>query len=277
MNWIASLMIGALLSAAPPGDSPSSGGESGAPPGALPAAQEPPPFHSADDLLDAVAAADAKVRTLTATIRYETVQALLEDRQVRRGTAVLHISPDRRLKQFRVSFTQFISSRGLEEQSRDYIFDGRYLVERLNDERQFIKREVVRPGQEIDPLAIDGPLPLPIGQSRDSILRRFAAELLDREADEKDRLKGHYRMRLTARNADDDLEIVDLWYDPATLLPGRAVITERSGNTVHVDLAGIVINGDEVSPGDFSTASPPLSEGWRIDVRNLDADERRGG
>lgn len=235
-----------------------------------PKADAPGPITTAEQLLDAVAAADAKIETLRATIRYKTVHALLEDEQIRQGTAVLHISPDRRLKQFRVTFTKFISSRGLEEQSRDYIFDGRYLVERLNEEKQFIKREVVRPGQEIDPLAIDGPLPLPIGQARNAILNRFTAELLDREADETDRLNGHYRVRLTARNAEDDLETVDLWYDPRTLLPGRAVMTERSGNTVHVDLANIAINNGEVDPAEFSTESPPLTEGWRIDVRNLE-------
>lgn len=241
---------------------------SGTPPAATQTA--PAPITTAEQLLDAVAAADAKIETLRATIRYKAVQALLEDEQIRQGTAVLRISPDRRLKQFRVSFTKFISSRGLEEQSRDYIFDGRYLVERLNDEKQFIKREVVRPGQEIDPLAIDGPLPLPIGQAKDAILRRFTAELLERETDEKDRLKGNLRLRLTAKDAQDDLETVDLWYDPDTLLPGRAVMTERGGDTIHVDLASIVINGGEANPADFSTESPPLSEGWRIDIRNLE-------
>lgn len=266
MNLFIATLLAMMLAAGPPPSPPA--GE--APPTPAPPASVAPPITTAEQLLDAVAAADAKIETLRATIRYKTVQALLEDEQIRQGTAVLHISPDRRLKQFRVSFTKFISSRGLEEQSRDYIFDGRYLVERLNDEKQFIKREVVRPGQEIDPLAIDGPLPLPIGQARDAILRRFTAELLDPEADETDRLKGHYRVRLTARNADDDLEMVDLWYDPATLLPGRAIITERSGNTVHVDLANIVINGEAVEPDAFSTESPPLSEGWRIDIRRLE-------
>lgn len=269
MNWTLPLLVLILAAQAPPGDQPDRG-DSPQPARETPPPPAPPAIASAGDLLDAVAAADAKIETLTASIRYETIQALLDDRQVRRGTALLHISPDRRLKRFRVSFTQFISSRGLEEQSRDYIFDGRYLVERLNDEKQFIKREVVRPGQEIDPLAIDGPLPLPIGQSREAILRRFTAELLEREGDESDRLKGHYRLRLTARNADDDLETVDLWYDPATLLPGRALITERGGDSVRVDLVRAKVNSVEVDPAEFSTQSPPLSEGWRIDVRNLE-------
>ncbi len=265
MAWFASILIAIALIAGQP------------PAGA--AATEPPaasePFTTAEQLLDAVAASDAKIDTLHTTIRYETVQDLLDDKQVRKGTAVLHISPDRKLKQFRVSFTQFISSRGLEEQSRDYIFDGRYLVERLNDEKQFIKREVVRPGQEMDPMAIDGPLPLPIGQSRESILKRFTAELLEPESDETSRLKGCYRLRLTARNADDDLEMVDLWYDSQTLLPGRALITERSGDTVQVDLANTKGNQAEVDPAEFSTATPPLEDGWRIDIRLLEDEPAR--
>ncbi|MCC6909072.1 MAG: outer membrane lipoprotein carrier protein LolA [Phycisphaerales bacterium] len=262
MAWFASILFAiALVGAQPPASS-----TAGEPPAATPS------FATAEQLLDAVAASDAKIDTLHTTIRYETVQDLLDDKQVRKGTAVLHISPDRKLKQFRVSFTQFISSRGLEEQSRDYIFDGRYLVERLNDEKQFIKREVVRPGQEMDPMAIDGPLPLPIGQGRESILKRFTAELLEPETDEADRLKGYYRLRLTARNADDDLEMVDLWYDPQTLLPGRALITERGGDTVQVDLANTTINDAEVDPAEFSTESPSLDDGWRIDIRMLEDD-----
>lgn len=259
MTWIASLLLALMLGLTPPAEStPADGAATRA-------------FTTADELLDAVSASDAKINTLQTTIRYETVQALLDDTQVRKGTAVLSISPDRNLKQFRVSFTQFISSRGIEEQSRDYIFDGHYLVERLNEEKHFIKREVVRPGQEIDPLAIDGPLPLPIGQTKAMILKRFTAALLDSEAGEENaRLKGYYRIRLTARRADDDLETVDLWYNPETLLPGRALITQRGGDTVQVDLANTTINNAEVDPALFSTESPSLKDGWRIDIRPLE-------
>ena len=260
MSWFLTSILTLTLSGTPPATV--------AP--APAATATPADINNVDELLDAVNASDAKIKTLRTTIRYETVQALLDDTQVRKGTAVLSISPDRRLKQFRVSFTQYISGRGLESQARDYIFDGRYLVERLNDEKQFIKREVVRPGQEIDPLAIDGPLPLPIGQSKEMILKRFTAAMLECEADEKDRLKGHYRMRLTARNKDDDLETVDLWYDPLTLLPSRALITQRGGDTVRVDLVHTTINDAEVDAAQFSTESPSLADGWRIDIRPLE-------
>lgn len=263
MTWIASLLLALMLGLTPPADS-------------TPAdVAATPAFTTADELLDAVSASDAKINTLQTTIRYETVQALLDDTQVRKGTAVLSISPDRNLKQFRVSFTQFISSRGIEEQSRDYIFDGHYLVERLNEEKHFIKREVVRPGQEVDPLAIDGPLPLPIGQTKALILKRFTATLLDRESSEASaRLAGCYRLRLSARRADDDLETVDLWYHPQTLLPGRALITQRGGDTVQVDLANTTINTAEIKPEEFSTATPSLKDGWRVDIQPLD--ERKG-
>lgn len=267
MSWFLPLILTLTLGATPPAQTPST-----VPPSA-PAATDAPAITTVDELLDAVNASDAKINTLSTTIRYETVQALLDDKQVRRGTAVLSISPDRKLKQFRVSFTQYISERGLEEQSRDYIFDGRYLVERLNDEKQFISREVVRPGQEMDPLAIDGPLPLPIGQSRETILRRFTASMLDREAGENDRLKGDYRMRLTARNKDDDLETVDLWYDPITLLPGRALITQRGGDTVRVDLVNTTINDAKVDAAEFDTKAPPAKDGWRVEIRPMEEDQ----
>lgn len=264
MSWFLPLILMLTLGATPPAT------PSATVPPSTPPSAGAPAINNVDDLLNAVNASDSKINTLSTTIRYETVQALLDDKQVRKGTAVLSISPDRRLKQFRVSFTEFITERGLERQSRDYIFDGRYLVERLNDEKQFLSREVVRPGEEMDPLAIDGPLPLPIGQSRETILKRFTATMLDNEADETDRLKGGYRMRLTARNKADDLETVDLWYDPITLLPGRALITQRGGDTVRVDLVNTTINDADVDPAQFNTKAPPAKDGWRVEIRAME-------
>jgi hypothetical protein len=174
------------------------------------------------------------------------------------------------LREFFVEFTRYQTSRGLEDERRVYIFDGRYLVERLDKEREFIKREIAHEGEAVDPLAIDGPFPLPIGQSRRDIEKRFDAKLLEPESDESDRLTGFVRLHLTARKSSDDLEQIDLWYHPDTLLPGRAIITERGGDIVKVDLSrDITINGS-IDTAIFSTKVPPKSEGWRIDIRNLE-------
>lgn len=233
------------------------------------------PIRTVDELLDALEQADENLQHFTATIRYAKVQGLIGDEQVRKGTVHYRVEPGTGTRQFVISFRQLIIGNALEEEARDFIFDGHWLVERINDEKQFLKREVVRPGEAFDPLSIDGPFPLPIGQKKDDILQRFNAELLPAETE--GRLAGYYRLRLTPRRPGDaeDLEQVDLWYDPATLLPGRAVIVEKGGDQSTVDLAGID-TATAADPAMFDTTTPRPEDGWRIEVSRLnlsDADD----
>ena len=236
-------------------------------------------IQTMDELLDAQTAADAGIQDLIARVRYQTIQGVLGDEQTRLGTVTFRALPDeKRTKQFSIQFRELIASGGIGKESQDWIFDGRYLVERDNDEKDFIKREVVQEGKSIDPLSVDGPFPLPIGQSKESILRRFKAELLPREdragegMQEFARLVGFLRVRLTALRADDDLATVELWYHPESFLPHRAHIVERGGDEKIVDLIEPKVNAG-VDAALFSTATPPLSEGWRIDVQALQRDE----
>jgi len=43
----------------------------------------------------------------------------------------------------------------------------------------FQKRQVVAPGESFDPLSIDGPFPLPLGQKRETVLARFDVKLIE--------------------------------------------------------------------------------------------------
>jgi len=226
-------------------------------------------IETADDLLDALEDADANLQDFSARLKYIKEDVLTTDRQERRGTIHYQVVPESGARQFAVLFTTLqLDERKFEEQ-KDYIFDGRYLVERITKERQFFKREVVRPGEEYDPLSIDGPFPLPIGQKKKAILRRFDTELIT--PDTEGRLKGFYHLKLTARDRTDEgdeLDTVNLWYDPDTLLPAKAVVADKTGDLSIMELAKIESNTG-VKPDVFSTKLPEPRDGWMIEITNL--------
>ena len=215
--------------------------QAGGQPGEPGAAQQQPAdqkIDSADALLDALETADADLRTLTATIRYTRMFALAGDMQVRTGDLAF-ATDDRDMdgdteRMFSIRFNQLIVGDRVENETKDYIFDGSWLVERLPEEKLFAKRQVAAPGSDVDPLRIgEGPLPIPIGQKKSDILERFEAELVETDDGlESASLKefvnagpGTYQLRLVPRpeSADAvDFTEVRLWYKRDSLLPGEA-------------------------------------------------------
>lgn len=241
-----------------------------APPRSVAQEAEPPPITTADQLLDALEAANANLKDFQATIRLTKTQALLGSTQVRIGKIFFRVLPESRTRQFAINFTRLILDDGEMAESKQFIFDGTFLVEILPDQKQFFKREVVGKDEDFDPLAVDGPFPLPIGQKKADILRRFSVNL--GESPQEGRLKGSYHLTLIPRRKDEneDLSQVDLWYDPATLMPARGEMLHVNQNKSIIELAGIVTNqGLETSL--FDTTTPPVEDGWKIDITRLKA------
>jgi len=244
-----------------------------------PAPDDPGPsaagIRTADDLLRALEASEADLRDFAARIRWEKEQGLVGDVQIRTGALHFRMLDEReaeagRVRQFRIAFDSLDLGGTVTDERKEFIFDGRWLVERMPDEKQIIKREVVRPGETWDPMSVDGPFPLPIGQKRSEILSRFEAELLPApRADDPDTpplVAGFHHLRLVARageGEDEDLEQVDLWYDPATLLPGRAEIIQRNGDRSTFVLVRREANSG-VDPALFDTTLP--ERGWKVTV-----------
>ena len=232
---------------------------------------ETPAYESVDALLDALEKAAEPVQNLSAKIRYTTEDTLLGDTTTRTGELHFRRAPATGARQFAVSFVSLQSGDTVEKVSKDYIFDGIYLVERLNDEKQFFKRQTVRTGEQIDPLSIDGPFPLPLGQKKADILKRFEAEML--EPDAEGARKGFLHIRLTARNRgqEENLDTVDLWYDPATLMPRKVIVKEKaeSGDINTAELAEVTVNGPAADDALYDTKEPAREEGWFVEIAPL--------
>lgn len=143
----------------------------------------PVQIKTADDLLLALQFADKDLKTLRAGVMFDKLNDAMGDRQVRTGTlwfaadAAAAGVPARR--RFAVHFSKLQFDGRVREEDQHLLFDGEWFIEKMTTQKQFKKRQVVPAGQTVDPLKIgEGPFPIPIGQKRSEILKRYSAELL---------------------------------------------------------------------------------------------------
>lgn len=239
-------------------------------------------FRTARDLLVALERAGDTLRTLEAPIVYDRRFKLQGDRHIRRGTLYFSNQPDasgQRSRAFAIVFNTLQVAGRFEDDPQTWVFDGRWLVEIRPAQKQFVKREVSRPGQPFDPLKIgEGPMPIPIGQEAAEILARYDAELLEAGEGLPENwalpgwLLGTYQLRLTPRPGmnDDDFQTIRLWYEKQSLLPRMAITVNRGGDESIVYLDTPVANSP-LPEGMLRVTEPPASAGWQVQIEELPA------
>ncbi len=260
-------------------------------------AQGQPSIGTVDDLLDALETADAQLERVSSSVFLIKDFALAGDQEVRSGSLWyrrLKVEPGqgeaqeaepKSVKQFKVRFDQTNTAGVVDQNPREYIFDGEWLVEKFINDKQFIKRQMVAPGEHWDPLRLgEGPFPVPIGQRRADILREFVAELSADPAEGLDhprlieQAQQSHQLVLRPRpelEATADYEIVRIWYDRQTLLPRMIRALDFTGDVSTVVLRDMLINADvQVSIAEldvkfddqFDTTPPPVGSGWDVSV-----------
>lgn len=202
---------------------------------------------------------------------------------------------------FNTLFVGTFSEAGAREEpyQRAFVFDGRMLIEIDEDTnpRLFKRREVIGPGEKLDPMSLDqGIFPLPIGQKREEILKRYNARLApaaeglmvnpsDAEFwNEKEIIFFHalakfhqdnksVQLVLEPRNgANSDMRQIRLWYtqtdagDGASVwLPSLARTIDGAGDISFIQLQSPAINGRaEVPEGALNLQPPADPRGWTI-------------
>lgn len=291
-GWLALVVLGAGMGFGV-GVTEPEGGDS-----AAPAAEAAPKgaarFADGRALLEALGKRDGEIRTLTGGVRLTAIQALQGDTQRRFGTMAMRTVPggvagdDERkaadVRMFAVAFDKLQLDRRVEEIDEEYIFDGRWLVERLPSEKQFIKREIVPAGRVLDPMELmrDAPFWVSVGDDADRVLRDYDAAVLpaedgltvNAEAEELAGLlalvgpRGCVQLKLTPREgaaAEDDWQSVRMWFTPDTLLPVLYVKTAWTGDLQIAELFKVEING-EVAEGKFDTTAPEAGSGWQVQI-----------
>lgn len=204
-----------------------------------------------------------------------------------------HVLPPAR--RFAVRFnTVQVGSR--EERSNEtYVFDGSVLAHTEPERRQVTRYEIPQGDQARDPLKLgEGPLPLPIAQKREDILKRFDATLLGATDDlegEDDKetaalhqfVAGSYQLKLVPKPEfaeQMDASEIRLWYKPVEvkstdaanekavqcLLPRMAKTLNKRDDVAMVRLINVKVN-PAIAPSVLSVDAVP--EGFEVIRREL--------
>jgi len=236
-------------------------------------------FKSTDAMLSALEKAGDNIRTLRANVIYDRVDAVSENRERRTGQIVLtQDSQQLKSRTLAIMFDQFIDASGhASPQTQRFVFHGGWLFEFDDARHQLIARELVAPGEQLDPLRIgEGPVPIPIGQKKDEVLRRFEVQLAP--LPEQPLLKRLVniqglvmRPKLNA-GVDPDLAEIDVWYDLGTLMPVAVAATTKGGDQKILLLTKLELNKElDVSAKALLATDPPMTTdngtAWRRDVR----------
>ncbi len=236
-----------------------------------------------DALLDRIEAVVKATKSLSARLVYTRYQGVLGDKQVRVGKIDYVAGPP---GQFHIHFTHLIVNKRAEKKDQHWIFDGVWLVERHDDKKQIIKRQIVPPNaaeRHKDPLAVgEGPFPIPVKFDKQKLLARFDVTLIPpakdaeakKDANEGDKpaakgaaAQNQIHLRLVSKRAGRNAGPVsiDLWYDAETLTPQRATTNEGDGSSSEIKLLRAQFDAP-IDKKRFSTELPKEG-GWLIEVK----------
>ncbi|MGD1916965.1 MAG: outer membrane lipoprotein carrier protein LolA [Phycisphaerales bacterium] len=260
-------------------------------------------FDSAEAVLTALEEADQDLRTFDSGIAYTTINDLGGAITRRTGSIAFASNPapaDTPRRRFAVRFDTLLRGERYltdERALQTIAFDGRWLWEKIHSEMQVNKREIVRQGESVDPFELgDGPFPpLPIGQQKDDILRRYDVRLvpsddslapdpdLDERFEDEKREKemaealvkfaqGSVQLRLVPRGAEPRFAEIRLWYKPdddGRLLPrmSRTVDAQSRDISIVQLMHPLSING----PAREDLLQVTVDEGWSLSETRLPA------
>ena len=247
-------------------------------------------IDSATDLLTALANQDLTTSSLIGEIRFTSINALEGDRQMRFGNLAIKRLADG-TRNYAVSFDTLIIDDRQEAIAEHYIFDGHWFVERLPQEKQFNKRELVPLGETLDPMELmrDAPFWVSLGHDQDKLLASYDAELLPtndglvdnenypelRYFAELPHVIDTYQLKLTPKPGsgfEDDWEWVRIWINKDTLLPSLYIKAEWTGDLQIVELFKTKLNTD-IPTSIFDTTTPDARSGWHVQISSWRGDE----
>lgn len=248
-----------------------------------------------EELLDALEHATDALKDFSASVAYEKFDAVTNGAVLQYGR-LLYVkgaagTPGTKLGVF---FDEYVDAGGRKDDTLEqrFIFADGWLCEVDPKIKQFIKRQIVPPGQSFDPLKLgEGPIPLPIGQRKSEVLRRYIvstppmsdARLLQGLKPESVRPLRLVPMTAGAGQCADasdpnDFAQIDLFYDAETLLPVGVVATSPNGDRKTVKLSKLVRNGGMTADDQaMLSVETPSAKDWKIDVRPWKAADPAAG
>lgn len=238
-----------------------------------PAVPQPQLPVEVNNLLDQLEQSAADLQAFTADIQYEKEDVILGRRELRTGDLIYHQDRQSNEKSFAILFDTAIIAGRRQKDPKHYVFNGRWLAEIDPANKQFIKREIVPPGRQLDPLKLgEGPFPLPIGQPKAEVLARFDVTVAEMPRDgllkDLQNVQGISLVPKAGTREAREYSKVDLFYDRTTLLP-VGIITVDIGSERKVVRFNNVQRNPALKPEQLARLdiAEPNPREWRIDVR----------
>jgi len=225
-------------------------------------------------LLKMLQARDETLKDFSARVKSEAYDVRLDETQSETGTLAYVRSGTNR--KFALRLDGFlVDGQPQGKRDRAVAFDGRWLVDQDNLRKQYTKTEVVPPDQVVNPMRVGGPLPIPLGQDPDEILRDFtvtvdaaggAAMKWERPLQKLDLVPlvpESFRLRK-----------LEMWIDAELQLPVRLRVTALDKKATLWALDKVVVNTGKVAWVDM-----PVPEGkeWTVTIQPMGKREEVGG
>ena len=219
-------------------------------------------------VLDALERAGDKISDLQTDLRFETFNTILEDRITKTGELLYKKQDPNAL--FLVRFDR-LSQGGVTNENREWhFFDGNWYTEAREMTRQVIRREIVRPGEKINPFELGkGPFPLPFGQKKSEMLQRFDIALLPTSGNDP---PGSTHLQCVPKAGEelaDKYVALHLFVDEKTDLPAKIIAEQTDDNVITVWFDNLRINPG--LPGSVFKL-PPEAADWDTETESLPPD-----
>jgi len=239
-----------------------------------PVAGNPATDTAVEALLDGIEADGQSLRTITARVSYEKVDALLGGKELRIGR-LIYRADETGKRDFAILLESEIVNGQKRDSKTSYVFSDRWLAEIDHEHRQFIKREIAPPGSTIDPLALgEGPFPLPVGQKKAEVLKRFEAQPAALPGEgllaklDSATVDGLELLPRAGTPEADDFDRVLVFYDKGTRLPVGILMEDANGDLKTVRMDDVKKNQPltDAETAHLSVENPDPKE-WSIDIQ----------
>jgi hypothetical protein len=225
-----------------------------------------PPDATTDQILDALHDRGDDLSGLSANLDMKDADQTTGDETGNSGSISLQKLPDNDWR-IRINLTQRTLGEKILKEHHEYILAAGMLTDADFDKQTEVQRQVVKPGQKIDPLKLgEGPFPLPIGQKKEAVHNLFDVTLLPPDKDDPAntahlQLKPKPNTDLARRFAQ-----VDVWVDRTSSMPARIVTLDQTRQTLKTtDLKNLAVN-PPLTDTDFTL---PDVHGWNVTVEPL--------
>ncbi len=265
--------IGTLTAAAgaAPATAPASQAVATQPAATRPAGSQPAATGRVHAVLQALERQGDAVKDLRAKIEWQIVDQVIQDKQAKFGELLFKRAKPHDM--FLVKFNRTLVEDQVIDKPEEHLFDGRWYIEKKEATKTVIKREIVRPGEQIDPFKLgQGPFPLPFGQKEAEILEKFQVSCVEPARDDPANTS-HLKLipKPSAEDMAEKYKELHFYVDSKLDLPVKVVADQKDEKLVTVTFSDIQINKDV--PGSAFAVTVPDDPTWSVSVESLDSGE----